>query len=387
MAPRSQISKWLIAKLSRATSSGEIIREIDGFRFIAISSVVLHHLLTRLLEDVYHLDMPLGGWQGLKQKDPLIWLLSYTWFGVQFFFVISGFVLALPFARSKLAGAPAPSLKHYYLRRLTRIEPPYIIGLVIFMLLLSFFDARWQHRLPNFFASFFYVHNLVYGEMSRIGSIFWSLEVEVQFYLLAPFLALIFAIKPPVARRAMLISWIAAWGFFIPRMVCNVSDRLALSLVCNLQYFLAGFLLAELYLTTDFLRRPKTYLWDGVALVSVAVLGIVLVKYWHGWWLLPFLLVLLYVSLFVGRIGNRLMTHPTIYIIGGMCYTIYLYPVLVIKYSGRHLTYAYSSPDQPLLFALGFQLLLQVPLILIVCGALYCLCEKPFMRYRLSSST
>lgn len=387
MAARSQVSKWLIATLPRVTRSGEIIREVDGFRVIALSLVVLHHMLTVLLEDVHRLEMPPGGWQGIEQKYPYVpGFLIYTEFGLKSFFAISGFVLALPFARTHLSGAPRPSLQAYYLRRLTRIEPPYIISLVIFMLLLVATHPQWRGLLPNFIASFFYVHGLVYGELSRICVIFWSLEVEVQFYLLLPFLAQIFAVKPPVVRRALLIGLIATWGFFIPRAVCVFSNRAGISIVCNLQYFLAGFLFVELYLATDFLRRPKTYLWDCMALLSATVLGIILVNYWSLWWLLPFLIVLFHVSLFVGRIGNRLMTHPAVYLIGGMCYTIYLYHVLVIKYSGQYLTYAFSSPDQPLLLTLGVQVLLQVPFILVVCGTLYYLFEKPFMRYRIRGS-
>src|SRR5690349_19587132 len=49
--------------------------------------------------------------------------------GVQLFFAISGFILSLPFARCWLGGEKAVSLGGYYLRRVTRIEPPYIIHL------------------------------------------------------------------------------------------------------------------------------------------------------------------------------------------------------------------------------------------------------------------
>jgi len=42
---------------------------------------------------------------------------------VQLFFVLSGFIVALPFARHWLEGTAAPDLKRYLLRRLKRIEP------------------------------------------------------------------------------------------------------------------------------------------------------------------------------------------------------------------------------------------------------------------------
>ena len=52
------------------------------------------------------------------------------------FFAISGFILALPFAEHYLSGAPRPTLGRYYVRRVTRIEPPYVINLTILLALM-----------------------------------------------------------------------------------------------------------------------------------------------------------------------------------------------------------------------------------------------------------
>lgn len=371
---------WLVGKFSRTTTSGEIVREIDGFRFIAISSVALHHLLANLIEAVYRIEMPPGGWQDLRHTHYLVWLLSPTWFGVQLFFVISGFVLGLPFARHYLSVAPAPELKSYYLRRLTRIEPPYFIALTVYMILLSYGDPHWRDRLPHFIASLFYAHNFVYGEMTRIGTLFWSLEVEIQFYLLAPFLALLFAIKTATLRRVILVGIVAAWGFGAPRSICRYSDRASLSILCNLQYFLAGFLLVELYLTGVLRSSTKTYFWDCGTALTASALAILLLKYWEGWWLLPFMIVLLYVGFFLGRIGNRLITHPLIYITGGMCYTIYLFHALIIARVGQALTFRFSAASAPLITNLLLQAILLAPIVLAVSAVLFVVVERPFMR-------
>jgi peptidoglycan/LPS O-acetylase OafA/YrhL len=377
-----QISDWLIARFSRVTRSGEIIREVDGLRFIAISTVVFHHILANVVQSCYRVQIPPEGWQGLKQTHYLAWVLSPTWFGVQLFFVISGFVLALPFARHYLSGAMAPNLKSYYLRRLVRIEPPYFIALTLYMLLVILREPHWQAWLPNFFASLFYLHNLIYGQMSRIGIIFWSLEIEVQFYLVAPFLSQMFSIRSGIVRRGMLIGLLILWGYFLPRWVPIYSGRTSLTLVSNLQYFLAGFLLLDFYLAKGPLQARKSYRWDCVAPACVIALDIILLKYSNGSWLLPFVIMLLYTSLFLGRLGHRLLTHPLIYIIGGMCYTIYLYHALVIVYAGRELTFSLSSPEQPLLLNLCLQTLLLAPFIVIVCGVLFYFFEKPFMQLK-----
>ena len=132
--------------------------------------------------------------------------------GVDLFFVISGFILALPFAAHHLAGAPSVSLRKYYLRRLTRLEPPYFVSIFLLLAL-----SIWIHRraasaiLPHLAASLAYLHNVIYGTQSTVIGVAWSLEIEVQFYLLVPLLTLVFAIRDSRLRRSLLMrlrSWL-----------------------------------------------------------------------------------------------------------------------------------------------------------------------------------
>jgi peptidoglycan/LPS O-acetylase OafA/YrhL len=68
--------------------------------------------------------------------------------------VISGFILGLPFAAHYLKGKRAVPLRPYFLRRLTRLEPPYIINLLICFTLLVLVDgASVRTLLPHFGAS------------------------------------------------------------------------------------------------------------------------------------------------------------------------------------------------------------------------------------------
>ena len=54
--------------------------------------------------------------------------------------------------------------------------------------------------VPNLIASLFYSHGLVYGRESAINGVAWSLEIEIQFYLLTPLLVLMFRLRNVVAR-------------------------------------------------------------------------------------------------------------------------------------------------------------------------------------------
>lgn len=108
--------------LQRITSSGKFIPEIDGLRFLAILSVVLFHINGLILIYDKH----------VINKNNIIYnfinyILSHCYLGVPLFFVISGFILSMPFANYYLKGQNKPELKKYFVRRLTRLEPPYIL--------------------------------------------------------------------------------------------------------------------------------------------------------------------------------------------------------------------------------------------------------------------
>ena len=85
--------------------------EIDGLRFPAMLLVFLHHVVAVHI----HRAQPYGGelalpgdWARAATLSPFLNLASRAGFGVQMFFVISGFVLSLPFLRAAIGGR-APS--------------------------------------------------------------------------------------------------------------------------------------------------------------------------------------------------------------------------------------------------------------------------------------
>src|SRR5689334_17092779 len=96
-----------LSRFKRITSSGRFIPQIDGLRFLAISSVFLYHVHGYLTVGAGYAE---DGWWTRQ--------LTTGHFGVQLFFGISGFILALPFASHHLRGAKRVSLRGYFLRRL-----------------------------------------------------------------------------------------------------------------------------------------------------------------------------------------------------------------------------------------------------------------------------
>lgn len=330
-------SDRFLRHFSRVTSSGRFIPEIDGFRFIAIASVFLFHL---------------SGQMAVKSRiftaadASRDWLAGFTGHGdhgVPLFFVISGFILGLPFAVQHLMGGRPVNVREFYLRRLTRLEPPYVLALVLLAgaLLLIKVDT-FRHLLPHLFASVFYLHNLTFGQMSTVDPVAWSLEVEIQFYLLAPLLALLFTVRDVQARRGLLVglsvlATLAQYLFFFEDGSGLVlSPRLLMSLAYFIQYFLVGFLLADIYVT-DWRQKPERHWrWD-IAAAAAAGLLLFSSKFLDvSHFVLPWLTLALYVSVFRGVLANAVMTNRWLTTIGGMCYSIYLlhFPVISLVY--RH---------------------------------------------------
>ena len=192
------IRQWA-GRLSRITSGGNFIPEIDGLRFLAIGSVLLFHV-SYALNQAYR--WPLG-----RGEMAVYDVFDRGGLGVELFFVISGFILAVPFARQFVYGDKPVEIRRYYLRRVTRLEPPYIVALI------GFYAAAWLvndaalrgHFLKTFLARLFYLHGLIYRDAPVLNGVTWSLEIEVQFYLLMPLLARIFLLPAPVRRAGLLL--------------------------------------------------------------------------------------------------------------------------------------------------------------------------------------
>jgi peptidoglycan/LPS O-acetylase OafA/YrhL len=361
----------LFTSFRRVTSNGLLIPEIDGLRFVAILSVFIYHLAGDVLR---HADPPYG--LAVSQAD---WFFRFTQkldFGVPLFFVISGFILALPFARHYLRKEPRVSLSKYYLRRVTRLEPPYLLALLLMFVLKVASGQSSTYLAPHLAASSLYVHSLVFGGPSLINVVAWSLEIEVQFYILAPVLAMVFRVETVLRRIALSVSCVGAAAF---QSMLSPESALHLTLLGYFQYFLVGFLLAEFYLTDSPSRRVR---WDLISLVGWPALALLLYYPSLLPYLAPFLVGLLYLAAVHGNWTKKVFAHPVLTTIGGMCYTIYLVHNYAIAAFGR-LSEGLILSD---LFCLrlGTQLILLLPPVLLLSALYFRLVEKPCMQFRIS---
>ena len=360
-------------KLSRETSTGRFIPELDGLRFVAIAMVILFHLNGYLTAKTSSYE------PGMREGYDWLYQTAVAGaHGVELFFVISGFILALPFAAHHLLGASSVPLRAYYLRRLTRLEPPYFITIFLLMSLGAWVGAGSGFVFnPHLAASLFYLHNIIYGAPSTVLGVAWSLEIEVQFYLLVPLLTLIFAIPQSIIRRCILcasmIPFVALRVLFL-----HGHQSFGLSIAAYLQYFLLGFLLADIFLLNWNVSRKQNLVWDVVALIGWPSMFWALQRPALAPWLFPGLIFALFYAAFRGKVSNSIFSNRLVTVIGGMCYSIYLIHYEIISAVAR-VTKSFGE-NLPAAVYLGLQLTLVGAAIVIVCGLYFLLLEKPCMR-------
>jgi peptidoglycan/LPS O-acetylase OafA/YrhL len=229
--------------------------------------------------------------------------------------------------------------------------------------------SQWPHLL----VTLFYQHNLVYGDTSIVTPVVWSLEIEVQFYLLAPYLATVFVIRRHWLRRLLLVCAIVAIPSVRSLVPPDLGQRFN-SLPWNIEYFLAGFLLADLFLV-EWRERPTLSWWgDACSLIGWPALFVTMLSGRTEF--LALMALVCYVGAFCGRTSSWVFRRPVLTTIGGMCYSIYLlhYSVEMALGTGlRHL------PSMGFLQRLLVESVITLPVVLLVSVLFFVLLERPCM--------
>jgi peptidoglycan/LPS O-acetylase OafA/YrhL len=374
-----------LSRFQRVTSSGNFISEIDGLRFIAIGTVVIFHLAVGLaLKSPLAYAMPTEG-------NFIASIARHGFRGVELFFIISGFILAYPFASHYLKGKSPVRMKQYFLRRLTRLEPPYILCLLLlFFVMCARNGSGFADLLPHLEAGLIYCHNLIFRTDNPVNNVAWSLEIEVQFYILVPLLSRIFAVRNTSARRSI-IAGIAIASVLDEWLFISPESWMYLTIIRFLHFFMIGFLLADIYII-DWQENPvKNWRWDVVTLVGWPLLFML----WNSpelsrrflpygntpvlsAILFPALALFLYQAVFRGSLTNRIMTTPIITTIGGMCYTIYLFHnQLIGALTGLTKNIV---PTQSYTVNVIAQAIIVLPVMLAATAVYFVLIERPCMR-------
>lgn len=368
-------STVILKRLKRKTSGGAYLPELDGLRFIAIFLVLVQHLSERLLKYGPDTLLPF-----FRDSETAYWAGRGT-SGVFLFFTISGFILALPLIQKAQEERLLTSLRTYFQRRLTRLEPPYILWMSLFALVL-WYQGSWSSAdlFGHWLASIFYVHNLMFGTYSIINPVAWSLEVEIQFYLLAPAIAWFFFSR--LKRRQNLFLLVSITLLFILQHIVGMDIMpWKASIFNSLQYFLLGFLLANGYrqgllLPLSQKKYPKLC-WDLLGLFALIALYV----FWSEdlWKEALFLLgiAVFFLAAFRGSLIRKFLRLPLISTLGGMCYTVYLVHLPLLEAITPWTATWFSTTHY--FWYLLVQVMICVPLIFLFSALAFWAFERPFM--------
>ncbi len=376
------IKSNLISVFQRKTASNNFIPEIDGLRLLAIITVLLFHLNTVFSKEI-GLGLPgaLIEMGGAKSDFSLAWWWVRLDLGVKVFFAISGFVLALPFLKYYLGFTDKKvQLRTYFIRRLTRLEPPFIITLVFFYIVHVFLlNEDALVFLQNLGAGLIYGHVFIFGTVNPINPVTWSLETEAQFYVIIPLIMwLVFKVRNSEISILVLLGLIVGSIFFRNEYV--FSAHMGRSIFAYFVNFAMGIIVCWSYL--KFPKWFKVRLWFYDIIGFIATFGLFYFykpqHYIGNQVCFNISISLVMITAFKGYVFNWFYTRPFVYIIGGMCYSIYL-----IHYAFLHLSVKWTKllwiEGMSYTANLGIQVLVGVPLVLLVSAVFFRYFERPFM--------
>jgi len=385
------MKEWFWRRFGRVTSNGHYIPEVDGLRLAAILAVMGHHVFALYLERTHRLgtqQLP-RDWNVIYSRSRLVSWGVHLSLGVPLFCVISGFVLSLPFAAHYLTGSPRPSRKNYYLRRLVRLEAPYFLNLILLFAAIvtpwgvsdpaGYFRSYFQSCAPHLVASLGYVHGAIYGQGSWINGVAWTLEIEVQFYLLLPLLTELFRIRPAMLRRVLFLCLVLGSGLFTQYWVNpHGGARLHLSLAVQLQFFLAGMLLADLYVEPPRRLARGSLSADAIAVGSLA--AFVYVVHWKSQLVSvePVMVIGIYFGALFGRWAGAPFRWRAVTLLGGMSYTVFLYHTFIVR-KLLPLTVRLLPPEHALWLDFGLQFAAMLLPVFAISAVLFVAAERPCM--------
>ena len=331
-------------------------------RFIAALSVVLFHGRQQL---------------GALQYVPM---LTAGPTAVGYFFVLSGFVMALAYYRP---GIPF-DFRNYWLARFSRIYPVYILAFVLTCL--HFLSILSKIKPPKIWANIFLYQAWVPDYALSFNIAAWSLSVEAFFYLLLPLL-LLWAMRRS-ARQVISISvgfWVISQllhAFLMTRLGPDSENFLAYFPLFHLNSFLFGLAGGIWYLTYSSRlavsqRLNRIYL---VAALGLFLLLLTLRGYVPAFprsfsldagLLAPlFLIIILTLAMDTSRLSQRL-SHTWLVTLGDASYALYILHV-PIRWLFEDLL---RLTGQGLAFGVMFSIYL--PLLIVLCIFVFKYIEHP----------
>ena len=190
----------------QSSAHSERLRTLDGYRGLAILLVVAFHYCSRWTPP--NAPQNLYPYGDLLRDVPII---RHGGLGVELFFIISGFVIALTLIRSK-------DWLDFALRRTARLFPSMFLCSIFTFTMLALLPAKYFHPvLIDFAPSLSFIEPSIWAKLlgrhvESIDGAYWSLFVEVKFYFWACLLFFVFKERWFLAAFSVFVTIVfAVW--------------------------------------------------------------------------------------------------------------------------------------------------------------------------------
>jgi peptidoglycan/LPS O-acetylase OafA/YrhL len=203
---------------------------------------------------------------------------------VDILLMLSGFLLFLPYARHLIEKQPLPDLREYYKKRAVRILPSYLFCIAVVLFAYALPQGKYyssEHMWTDVLSHLTFTHNLfpMAYQGTQLNGVLWTLAVEVQFYLIAPFVCWVF-MKKPLLSYVLMVGGAFAYRTFYVMPMADYSLHLN-RLPAMLDAYANGMMGALLYVVLCRYMRPAG--WKSLLMTAISVLcGIAVFKLMRG---------------------------------------------------------------------------------------------------------
>ena len=282
---------------------------LDALRAIAALSVCLYHFVCTTT--------------GYITDPTVLTIFSNGKYGVQMFFVISGFVIPMSMYKGNYS---LKKIGTFFAKRLSRLEPPYIFSLVLVVVILAIrhflghSNAHVDFSAKQIAAHFMYLIPF-FDDLKWLNQVYWTLAVEFQYYV---FMALIYLLL--ISKRLVLRT--LAYMFFLSGFFFKNDDFLP--------HWLPVFLIGVI------LFQRKFEIIDWIEFYSVSIVAFLALIFIY-----PYAIVLfIFFTYFTILIATN-KRIPILNYLGKSSYSIYLiHPIIgaaVINVLSHHYVIWYQK--------------------------------------------
>lgn len=198
---------------------------IDLSRAIAVILVTMSHVSRGPLLPSFQLG-----------KFDAFGFLQNGWIGVGIFFVISGYCMGISSRKEFNSGVNLSNYLRYSSKRLLRILPPYYISILIwFFIINNYHIAPKPTGFRDILTHLTFTHNFFRDTFFSVSGVYWSIAVEIQFYLILPLILV-------VTRETKINFMVLIFFLFLSIIINHISSNIVIrwSLLNYLVLFIFG---------------------------------------------------------------------------------------------------------------------------------------------------